>query len=232
MRMKLDQMMKEFAQTPGAPRASNVTRRGLGCCDTASRTEPTTPNGRHTRCPRFAWRAQSINVALHKALLEDFAELHLAGTALERAASVPLKACATLRTMKLRHGCRLTPQFSGGALPYEARRTCIMKWRMCGAPAPTFHRPLQLLVRRLAQRSSLHWAGPSFNSAAPSCDHVGASIASAHASNGGGEPLPRQPRRAYASHATSPTAELLAATLRGRTRRPRTLSPAGDSISR
>ena len=132
MRMELDQMIKEFAQTSGAPWTSNVTWCGLGCCNTASRTEPTTANSRHTRCPRFAWRAHSINVALRKALLEDLAELHLAGTALERAARVPLKSCAALRTMKLRHGCRLPPQFSGGA------------------PAIPFHRPLQLLVRRLA----------------------------------------------------------------------------------
>ena len=35
---------------------------------------------------------------------------------------------------------RPTPQFSGGALQCEARRTCIMKWRTCGAPATPYHR--------------------------------------------------------------------------------------------
>ena len=34
----------------------------------------------------------------------------------------------------------------------SAPHACIMKWRTCGAPASTYHGPLQLLVRRLAQR--------------------------------------------------------------------------------
>src|SRR5687767_3289915 len=43
---------------------------------------------------------------------------------------------------------RLTPQFSGRALPCEARREPIMKWRARAVAAPTYHGPLQLLVRR------------------------------------------------------------------------------------
>jgi hypothetical protein len=38
------------------------------------------------------------------------------------------------------------PQLSGGALRYEARRTCIVKWRTCDALATPYDRPLQLLV--------------------------------------------------------------------------------------
>src|SRR5262245_35166617 len=48
---------------------------------------------------------------------------------------------------------RITPQLSGGALRCPARRMCTMKCRTCGAHATTYDRPLQLLVRRLAQ----HW---------------------------------------------------------------------------
>ena len=114
MRMEFDQVMNEFAQTPGAPRASNVTWRGLGCRDTASRTEPTTADRRPVMCSRLAWRAQFINVALRKASLEDLADLHLADTTRERATGVALKSFATFRTMKLRHG-RRTPQLSGRA---------------------------------------------------------------------------------------------------------------------
>src|SRR5262245_14906450 len=40
------------------------------------------------------------------------------------------------------------PQFSGRVTTCPARRVCIMKWRTCGAPAPPYDRPLQLLVRR------------------------------------------------------------------------------------
>jgi hypothetical protein len=43
---------------------------------------------------------------------------------------------------------RLTPQFSGRALRYPARRVCTMKCRTCAAPTPTYHGPLQLLVMR------------------------------------------------------------------------------------
>ena len=43
---------------------------------------------------------------------------------------------------------RLTPQFSGGALNYAARRMCTMKCRTCGAHVMPFDRPLQLLVMR------------------------------------------------------------------------------------
>ena len=177
MRMELDQMMKEFAQTPGAPRASNVTRRGLGCCNTAGRTEPTTPNGRHTRCPRFAWRAHSINVALRKALLEDLAELHLAGTALERAARVPLKSCATLRTMKLRHGCRLTPQLSGRTPPHvlwhcihhgQLQLPCWAPWREVQA-SPSRTRQAQ---RTLRHRSNSHFPDTCRRTISPPQQHV------------------------------------------------------------
>jgi hypothetical protein len=45
----------------------------------------------------------------------------------------------------------ITPQLSGGALRCPARRMCIMKWSTCGAHALPYDRPLQLLVRRLAQ---------------------------------------------------------------------------------
>jgi hypothetical protein len=37
----------------------------------------------------------------------------------------------------------LTPQFSGRALLFAARRVCKMKWRTCAAPAPSSHGPLQ-----------------------------------------------------------------------------------------
>jgi hypothetical protein len=40
---------------------------------------------------------------------------------------------------------RLTPQFSGRALPCEARRERIMKWRARGVAAMPCHGPLQLL---------------------------------------------------------------------------------------
>jgi len=63
--------------------------------------------------------------------------------------------------------CRLTPQFSGGALTYAARRTCIMKWRTCAAPRYRLHRPLQLLVSRLAQ----HSIGTFFKAAARHGNH-------------------------------------------------------------
>ena len=132
MRMELDEMINEFAQTPGAAWTSNVTWRGLRRRNAASRTEPTTANSGHTTCPRFARRAHSLNVALRQTPLEDLAELHLAGTALERAPCISLKSCATLGAMKLRHGCRLTPRFSNGE------------------PAIPFHRPLQLLVMHQA----------------------------------------------------------------------------------
>jgi hypothetical protein len=46
----------------------------------------------------------------------------------------------------------ITPQLSGGALRCPARSKRIMKWRACCALATTDHRPLQLLVSRLAQR--------------------------------------------------------------------------------
>jgi hypothetical protein len=43
---------------------------------------------------------------------------------------------------------RITPQFSGGVLPHEARRWRTVKCRAGGAPATPYHRPLQLLVSR------------------------------------------------------------------------------------
>jgi len=51
-------------------------------------------------------------------------------------------------------GCRLTPQFSGRALPCDARRERIMKWRARAVATTPFHGPLQLLVRR--QPARLH----------------------------------------------------------------------------
>src|SRR6185503_3401489 len=47
-----------------------------------------------------------------------------------------------------RAASRITPQFSGGALPCEARRERIMKWRARAVAATTCHGPLQLLVMR------------------------------------------------------------------------------------
>src|SRR5262245_8428932 len=46
---------------------------------------------------------------------------------------------------------RLTPQFSGRAMPCDSRRERIMKWRARAAAATTYHGPLQLLVRRHAR---------------------------------------------------------------------------------
>jgi hypothetical protein len=43
---------------------------------------------------------------------------------------------------------RITPQFSGRALPCDARHARIMKWSARGVAAMPFHGPLQLLVRR------------------------------------------------------------------------------------
>src|SRR5262249_4699529 len=45
-------------------------------------------------------------------------------------------------------GCRITPQFSGGALTSAERRERKMKWRARGATAMGPDRPLQLLVIR------------------------------------------------------------------------------------
>src|SRR5688572_1992799 len=50
---------------------------------------------------------------------------------------------------------RITPQFSGRTPPCEARSKRIMKWRACCAPAPTYHGPLELLVRRQTRCSTL-----------------------------------------------------------------------------
>jgi len=61
-------------------------------------------------------------------------------------ASAAEQSAITEQSHAMRFMSRLTPQFSGRALPCEARRTCIMKWRTCSAPAPTCHGPLQLLV--------------------------------------------------------------------------------------
>jgi len=47
---------------------------------------------------------------------------------------------------------RLTPQFSGRALPHEARRERIMKWSARVVAATPYHGPPQLLVRRLERR--------------------------------------------------------------------------------
>ena len=63
--------------------------------------------------------------------------------------SGPVAMPTAQRTPSHVHSGRLTPQLSGGALRCPARRMCIMKWRTCGAHATTYHRPLQLLVRRL-----------------------------------------------------------------------------------
>jgi hypothetical protein len=62
----------------------------------------------------------------------------------ERRRSARIDSCCETRAMSSAR--RLTSQFSGRALPCDARRTCIMKWRTCGAPAPACHGPLQLLL--------------------------------------------------------------------------------------
>src|SRR6185295_9913974 len=100
MRMELDQVIEEFAQTSGASWAANVAS---GCSNTAGGTEPIATNA-HRIGPRFARRARLIDVALREARLEDLAELHLAGAALQRTARVSLESNAALRTMKMRHG--------------------------------------------------------------------------------------------------------------------------------
>jgi len=63
--------------------------------------------------------------------------------------------------------CRLTPQFSGGALPCEARHARIMKWSARADAAMPLDRPLQLLVRRhptIFQYESFRTTLPSRNS--------------------------------------------------------------------
>jgi hypothetical protein len=50
-----------------------------------------------------------------------------------------------------RPAIRLTPQFSGRALPCDARCERIMKWRARGVAAIPYDGPLQLLVRRKHQ---------------------------------------------------------------------------------
>jgi hypothetical protein len=49
--------------------------------------------------------------------------------------------------------CRITPQFSGRALTYAARRACIMKWSTRGVAEIPFDGPLQLCYAALAIRS-------------------------------------------------------------------------------
>jgi len=61
--------------------------------------------------------------------------------------------------------CRLTPQFSGRALPCEARRERIMKWRARAVAATPYHGPLQLLVMRHTHADACK---PRFGD---SCDH-------------------------------------------------------------
>ena len=58
-------------------------------------------------------------------------------------------------------GLRITPQFSGRALPCEARRERIMKWSARGVAAMRCDGPLQLLVRRLTQRLLALTCAPS-----------------------------------------------------------------------
>jgi hypothetical protein len=48
-----------------------------------------------------------------------------------------------------RNSWRLTPQFSGRALAFAARRERTMKWRARAVAAMPYHGPLQLLVMRL-----------------------------------------------------------------------------------
>src|SRR5262245_6819058 len=49
-----------------------------------------------------------------------------------------------------RSNMRLTPQFSGRAIKFPARRERIVKWRARAVAATPCHGPLQLLVRRHA----------------------------------------------------------------------------------
>jgi hypothetical protein len=44
--------------------------------------------------------------------------------------------------------CRITPQFSGGALPCDAWHARIVKWNARADAVTPYHRPLQLLVMR------------------------------------------------------------------------------------
>jgi hypothetical protein len=77
-------------------------------------------------------------------------------------------------------GSRLTPQFSGGALNSAERRERKMKWRARVATVMASDRPLQLLVRRLAQRS--YAPGSNKREAVNSIAHALKRIQSEHAS--------------------------------------------------
>jgi len=59
---------------------------------------------------------------------------------------------AVSESMAPRSSSRITPQFSGRTLPFDARRERIMKWSARDDAAMPYHGPLQLLVRRLARR--------------------------------------------------------------------------------
>src|SRR5262245_15769264 len=80
--------------------------------------------------------------------------------------------------------CRLTPQFSGRALPREARHERIMKWSARAVAATPCHGPLQLLVRRLAQHA--HSVGGLQRSTPPSLatKMPGHEVAAAHGNDG------------------------------------------------
>src|SRR5262245_27049069 len=71
-----------------------------------------------------------------------------------RAADLADQVFEALRVLCFRHGCRLTPQFSGRALPYQARRERGMQWRARAVAAPTCHGPLQLRVRHRRARGN------------------------------------------------------------------------------
>src|SRR6187431_965231 len=64
------------------------------------------------------------------------------------------RLCKVRPRSKARFQRRITPQFSGRALPCEARRERIMKWRARAVAATPYHGPLQLLVMRWHHASS------------------------------------------------------------------------------
>jgi hypothetical protein len=89
-------------------------------------------------------------------------------TNFERAAAWPSLVNAFAKRLLI---CsRITPQFSGRTLPYEARRERIMKWRARAVAATTCHGPLQLLVSRRLRRP--HRQSPANQQTAPNSTNM------------------------------------------------------------
>jgi hypothetical protein len=61
----------------------------------------------------------------------------------------PHTECSIVNNFGMSTVRSLMPQFSGRALPCEARRERIMKWRARAVAATPCHGPLQLPVMRL-----------------------------------------------------------------------------------